>query len=169
MLARLLAQARREPIRGPVGAFADVPADAWYANAVDYLAERGVTRGRADGVFDPEAAITHREFAVLAARFYLAAGGQRSREPPAAPGDDWAAQALQAAAEMDWRPGDEGIGLCPDCPVTRAEGVVILNRVLGRTPDRSAQVNYPQSAFSDVGPDHWAWYDILEAAGVRGP
>ena len=51
-----------------------------------------------------------------------------------------------------------------DAPITRAEAVVILNRVLNRQPDRAYIDAHTTELriFTDVRANHWAWYDILE-------
>ena len=170
MLARLLAQARDEPIQMTGRVFTDVPADAWYAEAVGYLAGQGVVLGRGGRQFAPEEPITRREFAVLAVRFYTAAGGQVTRGtkfgPVDVPETDWAAEEIRIAADMGWFQEDKTDGFSPDGPMTRAEGVVVLNRVLGRRPNHSYIAEHLRqlNTFTDVDPDHWAWYEILEAA-----
>ena len=138
MLARLLAQARGEPIQVVDSVFTDVPVEAWYANEVGYLENLGVVLGRGGGLFAPEEPITGGEFATLAERFCAAVGGQAT-----------------PIAEFD-----------PDNPITRAEGVVALNRILGRKPDYRyiTEHLHQLNTFTDVDPGHWAWYDILEAA-----
>ena len=143
MLARLLAQARGEPISVTGRVFIDVPVDAWYANEVGYLASLGVARGRGGGLFAPEVPITRREFAVLVMRFYTTVG-------------------RQVTCEVELR---------PDGHMTRAEGVVVLNRILGRRPDHRyiTEHLHQLNTFTDVGPGHWAWYDILEAANDHIP
>ena len=50
------------------GAFADVPADAWYAGAVEAMCREGLVSGVGDGLFAPDAAVSHEEFAAIMAR-----------------------------------------------------------------------------------------------------
>ena len=48
----------------PVGAaagFGDVPADAFYTEAVQWMSDTGITRGTAPGCFDPDAPATRAE------------------------------------------------------------------------------------------------------------
>ena len=170
MLARLLAQVREEPVQMTARVFTDVPTDAWYAKEVGYLANQGVVLGRGGSLFAPEEPISRREFAVLAVRFYAAAGGQVTRETKFCPADvpetDWAAKEVRMAVGMGWFQEDKTGSFCPDGLMTRAEGVVILNRVLGRRLNRRYIIDHLETlnTFTDVGPDHWARYDILEAA-----
>ena len=45
--------------------FPDVPASAWYAEAVNALREKGVVAGYPDGTFRPEATATRAEVAQM--------------------------------------------------------------------------------------------------------
>lgn len=45
--------------------FPDVPASAWYAEAVNELAARGIVNGYPDGTFKPEQTATRAEVAVM--------------------------------------------------------------------------------------------------------
>ena len=49
--------------------FSDVPADAWYAKAVNTLSSLGMLGGYPDGTFRPDAPITRAEFAAIALAF----------------------------------------------------------------------------------------------------
>lgn len=67
--------------------FTDVPADAWFAPYVDYVAQKGIMIGRGDGVFGPNDTLTGQECLTLAVRLYdLQHGGSGAlKEAPA----DW--------------------------------------------------------------------------------
>lgn len=54
----------------PNSTFSDVPADAWYAEAVQYCASQGIMQGTGSGKFEPERNITRAEIAALAARLH---------------------------------------------------------------------------------------------------
>lgn len=58
--------------REPAPVFADVPGDAWYAEAVVYCASAGLMVGREDGSFDPLAPVTRAELAAVAMRLHKA-------------------------------------------------------------------------------------------------
>lgn len=55
--------------------FADVPAGAWYADAVEYCAQHGLMQGRGEGVFAPEALVTRAELAAVAMRLHRELAG----------------------------------------------------------------------------------------------
>lgn len=50
--------------------FSDVAADAWYKNAVDFIAARGITSGTGTRTFSPEATLTRGQFIVLLMNAY---------------------------------------------------------------------------------------------------
>lgn len=54
---------------GPI-VFTDVPADAWYAEAVNALAEGGLVQGTGDGKFNPDGEVTYGELATVLCRLY---------------------------------------------------------------------------------------------------
>lgn len=51
--------------------FADVPADSFYAKAVDWAAEQGIVNGTGDGTFSPERSILRQDMACMLARYLL--------------------------------------------------------------------------------------------------
>lgn len=61
--------AQNKPAPGSIR-FSDVPADAWYAEAVNAMADAGVVNGYSDGKFHPNATITLGEAATVAWRLY---------------------------------------------------------------------------------------------------
>jgi len=52
----------------PVPVFTDVRGDEWFAEAVRALAAKGVVRGRADGSFGPDEAVSRAQMAMFLAR-----------------------------------------------------------------------------------------------------
>lgn len=51
------------------GRFTDVPADRWYADAVEWAAEAGIVTGNADGAFRPDDAVTREQIAAILYRY----------------------------------------------------------------------------------------------------
>ena len=54
----------------------------------------------------------------------------------------------------------------PDESITRAEAVQVTNRMLERSPDKSYIDAHSEllHRFIDLAPEHWAYYEIMEAA-----
>lgn len=49
--------------------FPDVPNDAWYAKAIEFVTERGLMTGYEDGTFRPNDRLTRAEAATILMRF----------------------------------------------------------------------------------------------------
>ena len=54
-----------QPVAGSTANFADVSADAYYASAVAWAVENGITTGVGNGKFDPNATCTRGQIATF--------------------------------------------------------------------------------------------------------
>lgn len=147
--------------------FPDVPADAWFAKAVNSLASLGIITGLPDGNFNPNSSVTRAEFVAIAVKF--AAVAPCDVRFSDVPKTHWSYVHISTAVNLGWISSDVGIwGFAPDRPITRAEMVSIINKVLKRTPDKAYIDSHSSLVqFTDVGMDHWAYYDIMEAANAH--
>ena len=143
--------------------FTDVPADAWYKNAVETLASLGIVSGVGDGRFIPDRPITRAEFLVIAMRFATPPDGEAKTFSDVHE-SDWFYEAVTDASRYGWVQGSADGSFGPYQLVTRAQATVIVNRMLGRSADRTFINTHPDlQTFQDVPPTHWAYYDICEA------
>lgn len=149
-------------------AFSDVPADAWYADAVNALASLGILQGVGEGVFAPGRPITRAEFAAIALRFTDARPAGQDVFSDVGPGD-WFCGDVSSAAALGWINGYEDGSFRPWNSISRAEVAAVVNRMLGRSPDRQFIDANPGSLllFKDLAPGHWAYYQIVEAANAH--
>ncbi|WP_418927258.1 S-layer homology domain-containing protein [Dysosmobacter sp.] len=69
--AAFLYRAAGSPAVGGNASFADVPADSYYAQAVSWAVENGITTGVGGGRFDPNATCTRAQIATFLYRLYL--------------------------------------------------------------------------------------------------
>ena len=67
-MATMLWRAMGQPAATSRVSFVDVPADAYYANAVSWAVENGITTGVGGGHFDPTATCTRAQIAAFLAR-----------------------------------------------------------------------------------------------------
>lgn len=148
---------------GTAERFSDVDPSAWSAKAIFYFLEKGLVNGYEDGSFHPGAPITRAELVAILAQFLPAAGtdGLTGGSFTDIAGH-WARTAIQKAAEAGLINGYGDGSFGPDRPITRAEAVVILNRVLGRAVDKEKLA--AKAGFQDLKPEHWAYWDMLEAS-----
>ena len=70
-MVTMLWRAVGQPAVGGTANFADVPADSYYAQAVAWAVENGITTGVGGGRFDPTATCTRGQIATFLYRLYL--------------------------------------------------------------------------------------------------
>ncbi|MDO3410003.1 S-layer homology domain-containing protein [Saccharibacillus sp. CPCC 101409] len=138
--------------------YADVPASHWAAGYADRAASLGVMNGLPGGAFQPDRAITRGELAAILVRF-------RNLEPAASGGfsdtaGHWAEGDIGAAARAGLLKGYPDGTYRPNAPISRAELVTAVNRMLGRGPLLG---NLPAD-WPDAPVGHWAYRDIMEAS-----
>ena len=64
--------------------FADVPADAYYAKAVEWAVKKGITNGKANGLFGPDATCTRGQIVTF---LWRAAGSPAPKGTATVPAD----------------------------------------------------------------------------------
>ena len=144
--------------------FSDVPAGQWYTVAVSTLANVGAITGCGNGTFQPGKAITRAEFVTILAGIY---GENTSKGMPFSDVDrSWYYDAVATAYANGWVSGYTDGTFRPNQTITRAEAVVILNSVLGRSCDLTYVQANAQAAlhFTDITPGAWYYADVIEAS-----
>ena len=145
--------------------FSDVSHGSWYSQAITYLAQQGILLGYPDGTFRPNATITRAEFTAVVTRFFGTVQSGQSNFPDVS-GSHWAATYISTAVNAGWVLGHEDGTFRPENAITRAEVVVIMNRILDRVPNpETIRSNLgTNTVFTDITSAHWAFYNIMEAA-----
>lgn len=148
-------------------AFLDVSTGAWYFEAVNGLAGAGIVGG-ANGRFSPGENSTRAEFVSLLVRFEALSGGLGYEDGspatfPDVPEAMWYYDAVNRAAERGWATGFPDGSFRPEADISRAEAVVLVNRMLDRPPRTIIEFDGNKRPFPDLPTTHWAYYDILEA------
>lgn len=142
--------------------FSDVPADAWYAKAVNTLASLGIIKGIGNDQFAPNRTITRAEFTVIAMRFANVSATVTNPFSDIA-SSDWYYTAVTSAVSYGWITGYSDGTFKPQATITRAEVATIVNRMLARTADRNFVDGSAVTRFDDVPATYWAYYNIAEA------
>ena len=129
MLAQTLYAMSGKPAVKAEETFADVAANAWYADAVNWAAEKGYVSGVGDGKFAPDASVTREQMALILYRYAGSpdASGMVLRE--FADGDSVSAYAVDAirwAVHEGLISGMENNTLAPQGTATRAQVAQIL-------------------------------------------
>ena len=130
---RLLTDESRNEFWSQTNDYTDVPADAWYNNAVSTLSNAGIIDGYEDGTFKPDGNITRAEFATIAVRFFEATydGGDLFSDIAG----HWAQDYINEAANAGIVDGYPDGTFRPQQYITRAEAMTMVNRTIDRHPD----------------------------------
>lgn len=118
--------------------FADVTEDSWYNTAVSTMAGMNILKGRTANSFVPQAPITRAEFAAICARFDSGRAEENSGFTDIS--GHWAEKEIERAATLGWVSGYTDGSFHPDAPITRAEAMTLINRVLCRMPETKADL-----------------------------
>ena len=141
--------------------FADVPTDAYYAKAVEWAVENGITNGKANGLFGSNDPCTRGQIVTF---LWRAAGSPAPKGTAKVPGDvlpgSYCYNAVAWAIENGITNGfaDGTFGVNNTC--TRGQSVTLLYRALGKAP---TTVN----GFTDVAADAFC-ADAVEGAVESG-
>lgn len=142
----------------------DVSDGAWYSEAVNSLYSAGIMEGKySDSTFFARDYVSRCELIETLYKFFPESHNadcnfddveKESRYYPA----------LCYAYENGWIKGYDDNKFYPHNPLTRAELTAVLNRVLSRSADKEfISANDRIRIFTDVEPEHWAYYHITEA------
>ena len=130
---RLLTDESRNEFWSQTNDYTDVPADAWYNNAVSTLSNAGIIDGYEDGTFKPDGNITRAEFATIAVRFFEATYDGEDLFSDIA--GHWAQDYINEAANAGIVDGYPDGTFRPQQYITRAEAMTMVNRTIDRHPD----------------------------------
>ncbi|MBU7006030.1 S-layer homology domain-containing protein [Phosphitispora fastidiosa] len=148
--------------------FSDVRADAWYRDAVDFIAARGITSGTGDGIYSPDMRLTRGQFMVLLMNAYQIepASGEITGNFADA-GNTYYTSYLAAAKSLGISNGVGNNMFAPDKEITRQEMFVLLYNALQLIDELPAATNDKQlGTFSDAG-QVAAWANEAMSALVR--
>ena len=158
---RMLTDESRSAIWSQNSGYSDVVMGKWFNNAVSTLANGGIITGYEDGTFKPNANITRAEFATMAVRFFSSSYEGEDLFPDI--DQHWAKDYINTAANEGIINGYEDGTFRPSQPITRAEAMAIVNRVLERHPDKdhllADMIQWPDNM--DTG--KWYYADVQEA------
>lgn len=141
--------------------FADVTEDSWYNTAVSTMAGMNILKGRTANSFVPQAPITRAEFAAICARFDSGKAEENSSFTDIS--GHWAEKEIERAATLGWVSGYTDGSFHPDAPITRAEAMTLINRVLCRMPETKADLLDSMTKWPDNQPGAWYYLAVQEA------
>ena len=112
--------------------FTDVPSNAYYADAVLWAVERGITVGTGGTTFSPDAPCTRAQIMTFLYRFAGSPVTSGSTAFTDVSADAYYADAVQWALNMGVTVGTSGTTFSPEAGCTRAQGVTFLYRFMVR-------------------------------------
>ena len=116
---------------GSSRAFSDVPPGSYYEDAVEWASGEGITSGTSATTFSPYAQLTRQQAVTLLWRLAGKPDASGSTRFLDVPPSSYAATAIAWAAETGVTSGTSAATFSPQQPVSRAQMVTFLHRMLG--------------------------------------
>ena len=135
-----------EFVKTAATSFADVPANAYFADAVKWAVDKGITNGLSDTMFGPYASCTRAQIVTF---LWRAAGSPEPKTMSSftdVPASAYYVKAVAWAVENGITNGMTETTFAPNATCTRGQSVTFLHRVLKGTASGSAN-------FTDVKSD----------------
>ena len=129
---------------GPVGGFTDVPAGAFYSDAVVWLKAEGITTGTSPTTYSPDDVVTRAQMAAFLHRLAGEPGGSPASGFSDVPAGAFYSNAVAWLKAEGVTTGTSATTYSPNDVVTRGQMAAFLHRLAGE-PGGS-----PASGFSDV-------------------
>ena len=128
-------------------AFVDVPADAYYADAVQWAVSKQITNGTSATTFSPDESCTRAQMVTFLWRANSGKAVRGSMPFKDVPADAYYRDAVLWASNEKITTGTSNTTFSPDNTVTRAEAVTFLWRAAG------SPGSFMANPFSDVADD----------------
>ena len=165
---RLLSEESRNANWATSCGYVDMDGTEYFYNPVSTATKAGLIKGYTDGTFGGGRKITRAEMATIAARFL--SDGDSGEDLFTDIAGHWAQQDINRAAKAGWFKTTDDNGNAvgsfrPDDYITRAEVVVMINRMLGRKANKDYLLPNMKVWPDNVDSEQTAWYylDIQEA------
>mgnify|MGYP002409116259 CR=1 FL=1 len=158
MIARLLGYTDDQTI--DYAPFKDIPSNHYAAGAIAFVKDRGIMNGDMNGNFRASENITRAQMATVVANYkhlQIEEGVEITFNDIKGHWAQWIIEANRTAGIIN---GRQDGSFAPNEHLTRAQAVVMMNRMFERGPLNG--VTTP--SFQDVKATHWAFKEIEEAA-----
>jgi len=152
--------------------FPDVSSSNWFNNAISVMSSMSIVNGYEDGTFKPNSAITRAELATIVARFGRAMNMKGDNEYRFTDiSGHWAQEDIIFAALIGWVNGYPDWTFKPNQPISRAEFMTLVNRMLERIPQTlddllpDEMVTWPDNTNTEA----WFYLAVQEATNSHEP
>ena len=162
---RLLKDEYRAKYETEEHTYSDIPEQAWYRTEVATMTNAGILKGYPDGTFRGNDTITRAELAAVLARLSEEKLTIDKKTQFTDIGSHWAKDEIMTIEQFNWIIGYEDSAFRPDNPITRAETVTMINRVLHRLPEKIEDLHKDMYVWPDNSdPEAWYYIAIQEAS-----
>ena len=158
---RMLTDESRNEYWSQTSSYSDVSVNNWFNNAVCTLSNAGIISGYPDGSFQPNGKITRAEFATIASRFFDVTVSGADAFPDIS--GHWARQYINEAAAIGIVTGYEDGTFRPQKPIPRAEAMTMVNRTLGRAPEKDHLLDDMLKWPDNMDTTQWYYAQVQEA------
>ena len=160
------------PLPAGAATFSDVPSGAWYAEAVNEMANRGIVSGTGGGRFSPNGLLTRAEFATMLSKCALS-GGELNEYAYRTPFSDvpqshWASRFINWASEAGVIAGTGSGKFSPDRRVSRQDITVMVTSYAKAMGLQLPQTNAPVLFLDENSIDGYAKASVTtcQRAGI---
>jgi hypothetical protein len=125
---------------------------------VSFFSSAGVVEGYPNGTFQSERGVTRAEFVVIMSRVLKLSVTKQGAAALSDVKGHWSEKYINAFTAAGYIQGFPNGTFKPNDEISRAQAVVLINRVIGaRKPSE------PEMHYNDLLPSHWAYDDIMSA------
>ena len=136
-------------VKNTSSGFIDVPDNAWYTPAVEFIAGKSITTGTGNATFSPNAALTRGQFMVLLMRAYGIAPNSNSTDNFSDAGNTYYTGYLATAKSMGIAQGVGSNKFQPESDISRQEMFSLLYNALKTLNKLPPTGNTTPSNYSD--------------------
>lgn len=149
--------------------FIDVPEDAPYYKAVNYLAARGITEGTGNGYFSPNVKLNRAQLLVLIMRAYGFTPDENADDNFIDAGNNYYTGYLAAAKRLGISKGVGNNRFAPENEISQQEMITLLYNILVVLEKLPAELSrYSLEDFADAG-DIASWaFDAMKLFAENG-
>ncbi|MCK9479865.1 MAG: InlB B-repeat-containing protein, partial [Firmicutes bacterium] len=141
--------------------YSDVDVEMWAAEYIETATAKGLFVGSEDMIFNPNNPITRAELATVITRYFRETTSNNIEESELNFNDiqnHWAKGYIQEMHRYGIIKGYSDNSFKPDTPISRAEAITMINRMLFRGPLTNVEPSFP-----DLSREHWAFGDMEES------
>lgn len=110
--------------------FNDISLDAWYKDAVEFIAARGITTGTSKGIYSPNNKLTRGQFLVMVMKAYNIEPNESLRDNFDDAGNTYYTKHLATAKKLGISKGIGNNKFAPNKEINRQEMIALLYNVL---------------------------------------